>query len=911
MTGTLSHYPRWRALNSAGQPVSAARLYVYRAGTTVLANTYTTATLTTPHQNPQIANSAGEWLAFYLDPDAGYDYKFVWQGPTGVQLGAEDNVPASGTGGSGGGGGTGADGDDGLSVAEVTIYQRAASQPATPTGGSFSFLTQSLSAPDGWSGEVPAGSAPLYVSKGVAAADGTTGTDADITWSTPVVMAQDGSSVDIVFKRSATQPATPAPSSGVPATWYTDVDSVPASSDLLWSSVGTRDNASLNWVWQLPIQVEGGPGATGADALLYYIKPTSGTAIKNGSGTLRVEAHWVQGGNDILLSSGSLKLYVGSTEVTVANGYYAGSTGYIGIFDSGDIAGSTVVSLKDGPSGTTYDTITLVDVVDGSTGGVGADGVYGYIESTGPLAWVRSSDQTTWTPAGTTLQFDCTFVQAGADVARVAWVLTRDADGILTGVSGTHSGGDLNGARVTATELGEGTQVMGVRFDYSFSGDLSSVTETALTSLSGADGATGSTGSVGPAGYTLSLTKSHMPVMAWQNGTVVSYSGANGLATLYEGTTDVNATTAYSLVGTNCTGRINTAADTPVVGQPIGYYELLTLSADTGVLTITAVESGNTIVNTCTVSKNYVGYEIFATIASITGAPFQGRMVFLTSTNKLYRYTGTSWTAAVDGADIQANSILTNSIGAGQVTAAKISVTELSALTANAGTINAGILQSFSGGSRFDLNNARVLFNSAPGATGGYVRIQGAGFGPSSNYLDWYGPKPAGQSTDSGIIGALTDAGALYFLKTDGSQFNKRTRGEFEPKAWCNFNGTINGSGAAQTMRDRFNIASVTRIGSAQGSYLVTFTAALANTNYVVLANSAFDSTGTLTNTCAPSTQTTTSFRLYSRRPGDNNLRDGEIISFCIFGSNVVGSSNVAVPTGGYGGGAWGGGNEP
>jgi hypothetical protein len=537
MSGSLFINPRFRAVTEAGEPIAGAKLYTYRAGTNVLAPVYADAALAVPHPNPVIASALGEFRPIFTDPDAGYDYKFVLQYATGAQRWAEDNIPAGSAASSGGGsGGDGDPGTPGLSVAELTVYQRADSPPATPSGGSFNFSTQTLDAPEDWSVTVPDDSAnPVYVSRAVAAVEGATGTDDTLDWSAPVVLAQDGSSVDIVFKRSASQPSTPAPSSGVPATWYTDVGSVPASSDKLWSSVGTRDNASQNWVWQLPIQVEGNAGPAGADGVLYYIKALSGTAIKNGSGILTVEAHRVFGGNDVLLSSGTLKLYVGSTEVTVANGYYTGSTGYVGVFDSGDIAGSTVVSLKDGPSGTVYDSITLVDVVDGSTGGVGADGVYGYIEPDGPLAWVRGSDGTTWTPAGTTLDLDCTFVQAGADVARVAWRITRDGDGLLTGATVTHGGGDLNSGRVTVTEITEGTQVMGVKFDYSFSGDVSSVTETVLTSLAGADGAPGSTGSTGASGYSLTLTKRAIPLFAYQSGLIPDYTSANGIATLWQG----------------------------------------------------------------------------------------------------------------------------------------------------------------------------------------------------------------------------------------------------------------------------------------------------------------------------------------------------------------------------------------
>ena len=44
------------------------------------------------------------------------------------------------------------------------------------------------------------------------------------------------------------------------------MNSVPASADILWSSVGTRPNVGANYTWQTPIQVEGEDGANGQDA---------------------------------------------------------------------------------------------------------------------------------------------------------------------------------------------------------------------------------------------------------------------------------------------------------------------------------------------------------------------------------------------------------------------------------------------------------------------------------------------------------------------------------------------------------------------------------------------------------------------------------------------------------------------
>ncbi len=101
-----------------------------------------------------------------------------------------------------------------------------------------------------------------------------------------------------------------------------------------------------------------------ADGIFHYIKPLAGTVMKNGVGTLTVEAHKVDGAVDTHLSTGTIKLFVGSTEVTVANGFATGSDGFTGVFDAGDINESVVVEIKDGGAGTILNTISLVDILD-------------------------------------------------------------------------------------------------------------------------------------------------------------------------------------------------------------------------------------------------------------------------------------------------------------------------------------------------------------------------------------------------------------------------------------------------------------------------------------------------------------------------------------------------------------------
>ncbi|MDJ0952491.1 MAG: host specificity factor TipJ family phage tail protein [Acidimicrobiia bacterium] len=228
----------------------------------------------------------------------------------------------------------------------------------------------------------------------------------------------------------------------------------------------------------------------------FYIKPTNGTAIRDGVGTLTVEARELTNGQDTLLSSGTIQLYDPSNQiVNVANGYQTGSDGYTGVLDATNISNDIVLTLKDGIAGLPLDSITLVDIADGADGAPGTDGsdaVAGFIEPTNGLSWSREGASGAWVPAGTTTELDCTFVQGGVEVARVSYRITLDqGDGTLTGSAIAHSGGDLNASRVTITPVGTGTRVMSVDFVYSFSGDVAAVSETVGTTRGGGTGLPG------------------------------------------------------------------------------------------------------------------------------------------------------------------------------------------------------------------------------------------------------------------------------------------------------------------------------------------------------------------------------------------------------------------------------------
>jgi hypothetical protein len=94
-----------------------------------------------------------------------------------------------------------------------------------------------------------------------------------------------------------------------------------------------------------------------------------------------------------------------------------------------------------------------------------------------------------------------------------------------------------------------------------------------------------------------------------------------------------------------------------------------------------------------------------------------GRVVFLTSDAKLYRWTGSAWSREIDAGDITGelgapgsgttlagDAVLAGIISAGGISADLISVTQLSAITSDIGTATAGVIRSADGKFKIDLN---------------------------------------------------------------------------------------------------------------------------------------------------------------------------------------------------------------
>ena len=324
-------------------------------------------------------------------------------------------------------------------------------------------------------------------------------------------------------------------------------------------------------------------GLAGIDAVKYYIKPTDGTAIKNGTGTLTIEAHEVIGATDSLISSGTIVLYDPLDNiVNVANGYATGSDGYTGVLDAGDIDNSKVITLKDGTGGTVLDTITLVDIADGG------DGVYGYIEASGGLAWTRAINEGAWSPVATTTILTAYFVQSGAALGSYPRTVTRDVDGILTATGGTSGS-------ITCVVTNNSTQAITLTFTYDDGTYAVTVGETVLTSIGGSDGNSGLDG------ITYFMSNENSGIAADSTGAVVLAGLANTGTSLQvkEGTTSLTHET-----GTLSAGEFK--VNSRSTQSPTG----MTVPALTGDGTATATAPSLTAWTDTTDTVGYIDWEI-------------------------------------------------------------------------------------------------------------------------------------------------------------------------------------------------------------------------------------------------------------------------------------------------------------
>lgn len=186
--------------------------------------------------------------------------------------------------------------------------------------------------------------------------------------------------------------------------------------------------------------------------------------------------------------------------------------------------------------------------------------------------------------------------------------------------------------------------------------------------LAGVQGATGSgtAGPAGSAGISGYLTNEAVSLFAYADGTVTSYSGATGSFKVFSGNTDVSSNFTLTAQSNPNAIVINFTNQTYTVTGGLDPNE------DTASVTIRATGSGayaGTILDKVFwIGKIKGGYEIVSTLP--TTNLFIGRVVFLNSDEKLYRYATGGWTSVVPAVDISGQ-IVAAQIASGAITTAK------------------------------------------------------------------------------------------------------------------------------------------------------------------------------------------------------------------------------------------------
>lgn len=142
-------------------------------------------------------------------------------------------------------------------------------------------------------------------------------------------------------------------------------------------------------------------------------------------------------------------------------------------------------------------------------------------------------------------------------------------------------------------------------------------------------------------GVVVALTRPSVTVYAYANGTVLSWAAAAGDLQVLDGGVDVTASaTLIASPDAGMTGSIDAA----------GHYSVTSMAGDSGSLHLSATYLGTTYARDFFVSKILVGYQNVSSLP-VTDL-FEGRLAFLTTDGKLYRYHSGAWTAAVPAVDI-------------------------------------------------------------------------------------------------------------------------------------------------------------------------------------------------------------------------------------------------------------------
>ena len=127
-------------------------------------------------------------------------------------------------------------------------------------------------------------------------------------------------------------------------------------------------------------------------------------------------------------------------------------------------------------------------------------------------------------------------------------------------------------------------------------------------------------------GTTAWLTNPSATIPADADGSNPDFTGTNGLFKVYKGINDISSTCTFSVFAAdNATVTINTADNTPVAGQPRGYYEVTgeSVAQDVHSITLRAVTvDAITIDQTFTVTKSLAGIDATAKAVQLSTSSY-------------------------------------------------------------------------------------------------------------------------------------------------------------------------------------------------------------------------------------------------------------------------------------------------
>lgn len=299
------------------------------------------------------------------------------------------------------------------------------------------------------------------------------------------------------------------------------------------------------------------------------------------------------------------------------------------------------------------DTMTIVRLQAGAKGDPGTDAIVGFLTNEAvTLAASSTGVVSSFTPASGTFKV----FQGLTD---------RTTSATFTVSSNTDCTVAINGTTGAYTVSAMAQDTASAVLQAVYSGATIQKTLSLSKSRAGGAGAPGDPGTAAISGY---VTNEAIQLFAYAEGTVTSYTGASGSFRVFSGNTDIsssftlatgvsgnpqNLTVTYTNQSYSITGGFDTTEDTAS----------LTIRA-----TGTGTYAGVTLDKVVSLSKAKGGYEIVAALPTTNN--FAGRVVFLSTDSKLYRYVGAptnAFTAAVPAADV--TGVLTNSeISATKVT---------------------------------------------------------------------------------------------------------------------------------------------------------------------------------------------------------------------------------------------------